>query len=228
MAINQTKAMRDAYEREQTAKRAKEAVDGIATAGSGAVTFADIDKWLADNPDAEYFRVSRDQSKVVNNGWLFGGERQTIGSEAAIVGQEYDQNVKHASERYAHVGAVSSEDKSGSRRTHGNKATVDVTYNPSSWFADNGFEYDPSYGLIYSRDEYGKLKEQASKQGKSDQFLSAGAEKKPTFSSDYARDRNTILTGGSDNRRAALGEESDDSLSNESDANEASRRKILG
>lgn len=244
---NPREKLQSSYDKEQAAKKKAEAdkklVDGVASVGSGPVTFGDIDKWLADNPDAQYFRIGNGGGSVpgarsyVVSGNPFGAIGGAAGrdgdaanvqmwsdNDAAIVGQDIDKQVRDIF-RYANISAAPT--RKGKR---GEQATVGQQYTGSSFFTDNGIEYNTSYGMVYSRDEYGKLKEWASSVGKSDQFLSAGAEKKPAFSSDYGKDKGAILTGAGvdDNRRAALGNEETDSLSNEADAAAKAKRKLLG
>lgn len=69
----------------------------------------------------------------------------------------------------------------------------------------------------------------AATQGKGDRFLEAPL-KKPTFSSDYGKDKGAILTGeGVDsNRSAGLSTDNPDSLANDEDADNATKRKLLG
>jgi len=138
------------------------------------------------------------------------------------VGQDSDKGARDIF-RYANISAATP--RTGKR---GEKATVGLQYSPSSFFKDNEAEYKTDYGMVYSRDEYGKLKESAAKLGKNDKFLSAGSEKKPTFSSDYGKDKGAILTGEGETRRAQLSTENDDSLANESDVTAAAKRKLLG
>ena len=56
------------YEKEKAAKesaaKAKDLVNGVGVVGKGATTFAEIGKWLADNPDAQYFRIDNGGSSV--------------------------------------------------------------------------------------------------------------------------------------------------------------------
>lgn len=248
MAINPREKLQGSYDKAEEAKKkaadAKKLVDGVASVGSGPVTFADIDKWLADNPDAQYFRIGNGGGSVqgarsyVVKGNPFGAIGGAAGREAAdsgelqmwsdndaaIVGQDIDKQTRDIF-RYANISAAPT--RQGKR---GEKATVGQQYTGSSFFTDNGIEYNTNYGMIYSRDEYGKLKEWASGVGKSDQFLSAGAEKKPTFNSDYGKDKGAILTGTGvdDNRRAGLSTDADDSLANEEDIAAKAKRKLLG
>lgn len=229
MAINPRTKLQSAYEKEAAAKKAAEArskaVSGVTTVGKGGVTFATIDKWLADNPDAEYFRIA-DSDKKVGTGYQRRDDAGLSSDQAAaIVGSSSDSG-NSVIRRYATVQAAGATSK-GKR---GEQATVGINYTPTDFYKANGFEYSAADGFILSRAEYGKLKESAAKKGKSDQFLSAGAEKKPTFSSDYGKDKGAILTGeGVDtNRRAALGQEETDALSNEEDIAAAAKRKLLG
>lgn len=229
VSFNPRAKMQSQYEKDAAAKKAAEArskaVSGVTTVGKGGVTFATIDKWLADNPDAEYFRIA-DSTKKVGTGYM---RRDSAGMSsdqaAAIVGQDRDKG-NSVIRRYATVQAAGATAK-GKR---GEQATVGINYTPTDFYKANGFEYSAADGFILSRNEYNKLKESAAKKGKADQFLSAGAEKKPTFTSDYGKDKGAILTGeGVDtNRRAGLGEDGEDALANEEDIAAATKRKLLG
>jgi len=216
------------YDEEAAAKAAAEkaskAISGVKTVGKGATTFATIDKWLADNPDAEYFRIENGGKSVREPRSYTNQYGSWSDNDAAIVGQDRDKGARDIF-RYANISAANP--RTGKR---GEKATVAAQYTPSAFFEANDIAYKSDYGMVYSRDEYGKLKEWASKKGKSDQFLSAGAEKAPTFSSDYGKDKGAILTGAGidDNRRAGLSTESEDSLANEEDLANAAKRKLLG
>lgn len=218
----------DKYDDEAKAKAkaeaAQKAIGGVASVGKGATTFADIDKWLDANPDAQYFRIENGGNSVREARSYTNEYGAWDDNSAAIVGQDRDKGARDIF-RYANISAA--DVRTGKR---GEKATVGAQYTPSSFFKDNGIDYKSDYGLVYSRDEYGKLKEWASTKGKSDQFLSAGAEKKPTFSSDYGKDKGAILTGAGvdDNRRAGLSTNDPDSLANEEDATAAAKRKLLG
>ena len=229
MAINPRSRLQSSYEKDAAAKKAAEArnkaVSGVTTVGKGGVTFATIDKWLADNADAEYFRIGDATSKVGNGYRRRDDAGMSSDQAAAIVGQDRDKG-NSVIFRYATVQAAGATSK-GKR---GEQATVGINYTPTDFYKANGFEYSAADGFILSRAEYGKLKESAAKKGKSDQFLSAGAEKKPTFTSDYGKDKGAILTGeGVDtNRRAGLGEDESDGLSNEEDIAAAAKRKLLG
>ena len=90
-------------------------------------------------------------------------------------------------------------------------------------------DYKSEYGLVYSRDEYANLKNWAAEKGKSDQFLSAGAEKKPVFNRDYGKDKGAILTGAGveDTRRAGIGENTEDAM-DATDTEQVKKRKLLG
>lgn len=227
--VNPREKLQSSYEKEQAAResaeKAQKAISGVASVGKGAQTFADIDKWLDENPDAEYFRIENGGTNAANIARSYTNEYGTwADNDAAIVGQDSDKWTRDIF-RYANISAA--DVRQGKR---GEKSTVGVKYTPSDFFKTNEIEYKSDYGMVYSRAEYGKLKESAAKMGKSDQFLSAGAEKKPTFSSDYGKDKGAILTGKGvdDNRRANLGEDEDDSLSNETDTAAAAKRKLLG
>lgn len=231
MAINPRAKLQEAYDRdadaaakaEAEAKRVGDLVQGVSSVGKGAVTFAQIDKYLADNPDAEYFRIENGGNNVGKAARSYTNDFGTWSdNDAAIVGQDSDKGARDIF-RYANISAATP--RTGKR---GEKATVGIQYSPSAFFETNKAEYKSDYGMIYSRDEYGKLKEQAAKIGKSDQFLSAGAEKKPTFSSDYGKDKGAILTGEGDAKRAKLSTENTDSLANDEDADSAAKRKLLG
>lgn len=229
MAINPRSRLQSQYEKDAAAKKEAEArnkaVSGVTTVGKGGVTFATIDKWLADNADAEYFRIA-DSDKKVGTGYRRRDDAGMSSDQAAaIVGQDRDKK-NSVIRRYATVQAAGATSK-GKR---GEKATVGINYTPTDFYKANGFEYSAADGFILSRAEYNKLKESAAKKGKSDQFLSAGPEKKPTFTSNYGKDKGAILTGeGVDtNRRAGLGQDDEDGLSNEEDIEAAAKRKLLG
>lgn len=228
MALTARGKLADKYDAEAKAKAAadaaKKAISGVASVGKGAVTFADIDKWLDANPDAQYFRIENGGNSVREPRSYTNEYGSWSDNDAAIVGQDRDKGARDIF-RYANITAA--DVRKGKR---GEKATVGAQYTPSSFFSDNGIAYNSSYGMVYSRDEYGALKEWASTKGKSDQFLSAGAEKKPTFSSDYGKDKGAVLTGAGvdDNRRAGLSTDTEDSLANEEDIAAAAKRKLLG
>lgn len=232
MAFNPRSRLQTPYQKQQDALKAATAerdrvqstLKGVPIVGSGAVSFADVDAWLAKNPDAQYFRVG--------------------GSVASIVGSNDDKS-RPANQRYA----------TNQREKQGN-ATISTAYTPSSWFAENKISYDKdpmadvsskrqsgsglefglarrqqqqyqeNFGLIYSRDEYGKLKESYAAKGKGDRFLEA-ATRKPEFSSDYGKDKGAILTGVDTGagRRAALGSDDEGQM----DGDDAkTKRKLLG
>lgn len=197
-------------------KRISDTLGGVTTIGKGAMTFANIDKYLADNPDAQYFRIEN----TINapSGGLKNGMMNAAVSKAAkqgiasIVGQDSDAKAKKGKERYANVTA-----------NGGDGAVVGLKYTPSSFFKDNSIEYNSDYGMIYSREEYGKLKEDAASKGKSDRFLEA-AVKKPEYNSTKLKDKGFILTG-EDAPTAKLSTTEDDDLNSE-DA--ATSKRILG
>lgn len=230
MAFNPRSRLQTPYQKQQDALKAATAerdrvqstLKGVPVIGSGAVSFADVDNWLAKNPDAQYFRVG--------------------GSGASIVGSNDDKS-RPANQRYA-----------TNQREKQSNATISTAYTPSSWFTENkisyntdpmsavqssnrgGFlgglanlqqkQYQESFGLIYSRDEYGKLKESYAAKGKGDRFLEA-ASRKPELSSDYGKDKGAILTGVDTGagRRAALGSDDEGQM----DGDDAkTKRKLLG
>lgn len=204
MAFNPRSRLQTPYQKQQDALKAATAerdrvqstLKGVPVIGSGAVSFADVDNWLAKNPDAQYFRVG--------------------GSGASIVGSNDDKS-RPANQRYA-----------TNQREKQSNATISTAYTPSSWFAENKISYDnqESFGLIYSRDEYGKLKESYAAKGKGDRFLEA-ASRKPELSSDYGKDKGAILTGVDTGagRRAALGSDDEGQM----DGDDAkTKRKLLG
>ena len=220
--------LQKAYKADDAKKAAaarEKSLSGVKTIGSGGVTFANIDKWLTANPDAEYFRITNSATKVGTGYMRRDDAGESSDQAAAIVGQDRDKG-NSVIRRYATVQAAGATAK-GKR---GEQATVGINYTPTDFYKANSLEYSAADGFILSRAEYGKLKESAAKKGKSDQFLSAGAEKDPTFSSDYGKDKGAILTGAGvdDNRRAGLSTDSDDSLSNEEDIVAAAKRKLLG
>lgn len=214
----------DAAKAEAEAKRIGDLISGVGSVGKGAVTFSQIDKYLADNPDAKYFRIENGGNNVGKAARSYTNDFGTWSdNDAAIVGQDSDKGARDIF-RYANISAATP--RTGKR---GEKATVGIQYSPSSFFKDNEIaDYKSDYGMIYSRDEYGALKEKAASIGKSDKFLSAGAEKKPTFSSDYGKDKGAILTGEGESRRAKLSNDSTDSLANDEDPDNAAKRKLLG
>lgn len=229
VSFNPRAKMQSQYEKDAAAKKAAEArskaVSGVTTVGKGGVTFSTIDKWLADNPDAEYFRIA-DSTKKVGTGYM---RRDSAGMSsdqaAAIVGQDSDAG-NSVIRRYATVQAAGAT-ATGKR---GEQATVGINYTPSDFYKANNLTYSASDGYILSRAEYNSLKEQAAKKGSGDQFLSAGAEKSPTFDSQYGKDKGAILTGegSAESRRASLGEDEQDDLANSDDPEAAAKRKLLG
>jgi len=80
--------------------------------------------------------------------------------------------------------------------------------------------------MVFSRDEYGAIKEKAAKMGKSDRFLEAAIEK-PMFSSAYGKSK-ALITGESNTRRAALGAETTDGLETSSTDQSKTKRSLLG
>ena len=218
------KAMEKGY-RDYAAKKANadKLIGGIKIVNKGATTFGEIDKWLSDNPNEQYFRIGNGGSRVKEARGYETGNGMWTDNDAAIVGQERDKGTRDIF-RYANFSPMPP--RQGKR---GEKATVSGQYNPSSFFKDNGIDYNTQYGMIYSRDEYGKVKESAAKHGKGDRFLEAG-QKLPEFSSDYGKDKGAILTGAGvdSNRRASLGQDETDGLDSSTDPTKANKRKLLG
>lgn len=199
--------------------RTMQELSSIKSVGKGAQTFADIDKWLADNPDEQYFRIENGGDNTKGYSRTYTGKYGTWSdNDAAIVGQDKDKE-KRDIFRYANISAA--DIRTGKR---GEKSTVGMQYSPSRFFSDKNIEYKSDYGLVYSRDEYGKLKESAAKAGKSDRFLEA-PKKTPELSSDYGKDKSSSMNAGKNT--AKLGSDKIDSLSGEDDTN-APKRKILG
>lgn len=226
-SFNPRTKLQSQYEKDQAAAeaeaKAKKAIGGVKSVGKGAVTFADIEKWLDANPDEKYFRIDNG-GKTVGEARSYTGKYGTWSdNDAAIVGQNRDKGARDIF-RYANISAA--DVRTGKR---GEKSTVGLQYSPSSFFKENSIEYNSSYGMVYSRDEYGALKNKAAKIGKSDRFLEAPV-KKPTFSSDYGKDKGAILTGeGVDtNRRAGLGQDEASGLADGEDADNVTKRKLLG
>ncbi len=148
------------------------ALSGVQTIGKGGVSLGDIDKWLADNPDAQYFRIGNGGS--VNDARLRGGSFMMPGSaaardaaqndprrggwfdtDAAIVSQDSDERSKSIM-RYATVQPRAADAKG----KKGEKATIGINWTPSEFYKQYGFDWDANDGMIVSRAEYGKLKEQ--------------------------------------------------------------------
>lgn len=220
------KKMQTAYDDKAKAdaenKRIGELVSALPSAGKGALTFADVDKFLDANPDAKYFRIDNGGSSVKQPRSYTTSFGQWNDNSAAIVGQDSDKRQRDIF-RYANISAAAP--RTGKR---GEKATISQQYSPSSFFKENNATYKTDYGLVYSREEFGKLKEFAAEKGKADRFLEA-AIKKPELSSDYGREKSAILTGQSDVRRAALGSESTNGLeSSAADEETKSKRSLLG
>lgn len=195
----------------------------LPSVGKGAVTFAQVDKFLTDNPDAKYFRIDNGGNSVKEPRSYRTSFGKWDDNSAAIVGQDSDKRSRDIF-RYANISAMTP--RTGKR---GEKATVGLQYEPSSFFKDNSGTYKTDYGLVYSRDEYGKLKSQAAEIGKADRFLEAAVQK-PALSSDYGRNtKSTILTGNADSRRAALGTETENDMASSSEDEETkTKRSILG
>lgn len=204
-------------------KRIQGLVDAIPTAGKGALTFQEVDKFLDANPDAQYFRIDNGGNTVKSARSYNTSFGRWDDNSAAIVGQDSDKSSRDIF-RYANISAATP--RTGKR---GEKATIAAQYEPSSFFKDNNAAYKTDYGMVYSRDEYGKLKEFAAEKGKADRFLEAAVQK-PVFSSDYGKENNsTILTGKADTRRAALGTETTDAMSSAStDEETKTKRSLLG
>ncbi|MDX9690544.1 MAG: hypothetical protein RBT70_08830 [Alphaproteobacteria bacterium] len=229
--FNPRSRLQQQYDREAAAKKESERVQstlkGVPVIGSGALSFADVDKWLADNPDAQYFRI--------------GG-----GGNAAIVGSADDKkrpaNQRYATnQREAQGNATISTSYSPSSWFKENKISYDTDPMQAVQSSGGGQrtglvgfgaairqqqQYQEQFGLIYSRDEYGKLKESYAKKGKGDRFLEA-ATRKPELSSDYGKDKGTILTGVDTGatRRGALGSDDDEQMAGD---DTKTKRKLLG
>lgn len=157
-------------EAERKALQAKRdsAISGVQTIGKGGLSLGDIDKWLADNPDAQYFRIANGGGVKDNRyrggtlqpgprGGLMGATR-TGGwndSDAAIVSQDSDERSKSIF-RYATVQPRAADAKG----KKGEKATIGINWTPSEFYKQYGFDWNEADGMIVSRAEYGKLKEQ--------------------------------------------------------------------
>ena len=213
----------DKAKAEAESKRIGDLVGALPSAGKGAVTFSEIDKFLTDNPDAQYFRIDNGGNSVKQPRSYNTDFGRWDDNSAAIVGQDSDKSSRDIF-RYANISAA--DPRTGKR---GEKATVGIKYTPSSFFKENTAEYKTDYGLVFSREEFGKLKESAAEMGKADRFLEAAVQK-PVFSSDYGKEQgSTILTGKADTRRAALGTETtDDMASASTDEETKSKRSLLG
>lgn len=203
--------------------------------GKGALTLKEIDTWLTDNPDAQYFRIENTGNLIDANpmGMINGREvspteyrsllpytgggvapvdpetaaRTNSGLASAIVAQDSDRgNMRYLSYTQAQMMGVP-----GTRKSQGiAPPTIAINYEPGSFYGTNGLEYDKNDGMILSREEYGRFKEQVVAQDKS------GFLKNPTKSPERRVDspnvvddlvftqkqkpasKNTILSGAPD------------------------------
>lgn len=172
------KARLEAEKKALEAKRSS-AISGIQTIGSGGLSLGDIDKWLTDNPDAQYFRIGNGGSVndsrlrggnpfgMMNMGGAGLGQGQVDGkgptdsrgggwydTDAAIVSQDTDENQKSIF-RYATVQPRAADAKG----KKGEQATIGINWTPEEFYKQNGFDWSADDGMIVSRNEYGQLKE---------------------------------------------------------------------
>lgn len=138
------------------------AIADIPVVGKGAVTFEDIDKWVASNPDAQYFRIANGGNSVREPRAYTNKYGMWNDNDAAIVSQNSDKGARDIF-RYMNISAA--DPRTGKR---GEKATIGMQYSPGEFFAKNGLEYNTGYGQIYSLAEYGALKERVKATGKAD------------------------------------------------------------
>lgn len=159
----QDKAAADAAEK----ARIEAALKAVPVVAKGATRFDEIDKFLADNPDAQYFRIDNGGSILGSGARSYNGKYgQWDDNGAAIVSSAYDQSHRDI-HRYANISPADL--RVGKR---GEQPTIAQQYEPGAFFKDNNIAYNTSYGMIYSRDEYGKLKNWASSVAGPNGFLS--------------------------------------------------------
>lgn len=157
------------------AARIQSLLGGVATVGKGAVTFDDIDKFVAANPEAQFFRIANGGNNVGKAARSYTNKYGSWSdNDAAIVSQDSDKGARDIF-RYMNISAA--DPRTGKR---GEKATIGMQYAPGEFFATNNIGYKSDYGQIYSLAEYGKLKESVKATGKADwltQYEKQAAEK---------------------------------------------------
>lgn len=159
---------------EAEAARVQGLINSVPVAGNGPVTFADIDKWIAANPTAQYFRIGNDAPNTQNARSYTNEYGTWADNYAAIVSQDSDKGARDIF-RYMNISAATP--RQGKR---GEKATIGMQYQPGEFFAQNNIGYKSDYGQIYSLKDYGSLKEQVKATGQADwltQYEKQAAEK---------------------------------------------------
>jgi len=148
-------AERDAY-----VKRHSELVSGISTIGKGAVSFKDIDTYLKENPDTQFFRIG-------NGGRVSGRDKMRSGTgqhtwldSNAAISNDTDK-FKTQDRRYVNISPA------GSVRGKWSESGIGIAYTPQEFYKANNLQFFGDDGLILSRDEYGKLKENVKAKDKS-------------------------------------------------------------